>query len=193
MYFSNNESYWHYWNILTLYLLLVWYYTFGVFGVVGRRLGPLAIVGVVRPLGVGVVRPVGVWRPDLVGVAFGVEDSRGVDSDDLGGVGVVDRPNAVDGVGVVERPKGWRGLIYRGVPVLVEGVRGFVGVMFDDELLRRFERDKLPDEPKSGCFRNEFTNLLFEFPDRFTIEVVICLLRLSELSPELPADDIDDA
>ena len=135
-------------NSQSFYQLLVWHYTFGVFGVVGRRLGPFDIVGAVRPLGVGVVLPVGVCRPDLVGVAFGVEDNRGVDRDDLGGVGVVDRPNAVDGVGVVERPNGWRGLIYRGVPVLVEGVRGFVGVvMFDDELLRRFERDKLPDEP----------------------------------------------
>lgn len=65
------------------------------------------MVGVVRPVGVGVVLPVvGVCRPDLVGVAFGVEVDLGVDIEDLGGVGVVDRPNAVDGVGVVERPNG---------------------------------------------------------------------------------------
>lgn len=123
---------------------------FGVLGVVGRRLGPFGIVGVVRPVGVGVVRPVvGVWRPDLVGVVFGVDVDRGVDKV-LGGVGVVDRPNAVVGVGVVERPNGCRGLIYRGIPIPepIDGVRGFVGVVIlDDELLKRFDRDRLPDEP----------------------------------------------
>lgn len=113
----------------------------------GKRRGPFDIVGVVRPDCVGVALPVlGVCRPDL-GVDFGVED--GLIPDDLGGVGVVDRPNAVDGVGVVDRPNGCRGLIYLGVPVLelLEGVRGLVGVMFDDELLKRLDRDKLPDDP----------------------------------------------
>lgn len=66
-------------------------------------------------------------------------------------------------------------------------------VIFDDELLKRFERDKLPDDPKSGCFLNEFTKFVFELPDRLTNDVVICLLRRNELSPELPADEIDDA
>lgn len=37
---------------------------------------------------------------------FGVDVDRGVDSEERGGVGVVDRPNAVVGVGVVERPYG---------------------------------------------------------------------------------------
>lgn len=136
----------------------------GVLGVVGRRLGPFDMVGVERPVDVGVVLPVvvGVCRPDLVGVAFGVEDDLGVDNEDLGGVGVVDRPNAVDGVGVVERPNGWRGLIYLGVPVLPDGVRGLLGVVIlDDELLKRFERDKLPDEPDKNKDENPHSCFLW--------------------------------
>lgn len=87
----------------------------------------------------------------------------------------------------MERPYGCLGLMYRGVPVPdVDGVRGFVGVMFDDELLRRLDLVKLPDEPKSGCFRKELTKLLFELPERLTIDDVICLLRRNEVSPELP-------
>ena len=106
-----------------------------------------------RPDIVGVVRPpaVGVWRPVLEGPAdLGVLVDRGVESEDRGGVGVVDRPNAVVGVGVVDRPYGCRGLIYRGVAEpLVEGVRGLVGVvMLDEELLKRLDRVKLPDEPE---------------------------------------------
>jgi len=122
-------------------------------GVEGNRLEPLAIVGVVLPDCVGVWRPVplGVWRPvrEDGGVAFGVEDPLGTPDELLGGVGVVDLPNAEVGVGVVDRPNGWRGDMYRGVvEPLALGVRGLVGVvMFDDELLRRFDRDRLPDEP----------------------------------------------
>ena len=115
---------------------------------VGNRRGPFDIVGVVLPDIVGVVRPVGVIRPDRTGViCFGVDEDLGVDNVlGLGGVGVV-RPNDDVGVGVVDRPKGCRGLMYLGVE-LAEGVRGLVGVvMFDDEELRRFDRDKLPDEP----------------------------------------------
>jgi hypothetical protein len=41
--------------------------------------------------------------------------------------------------------------------------------------------------PKSGCFRKELTKLLFELPERLTIDDVICLLRRNEVSPELPA------
>ena len=82
------------------------HYVLGL-GVVGRRLGPFAIVGVVRPDMVGVCRPVGVALPDRLGVdVFGVRDEEG-----LGGVGVVDRPSGVPGVGVFDRPNGCRGLM----------------------------------------------------------------------------------
>lgn len=43
------------------------------------------------------------------------------------------------------------------------------------------------DVPNSGFLRNELTKLLFEFPERFTIDEVICLLRRKDESPELPA------
>lgn len=122
------------------------------FGVEGNLRGPFDIVGVVRPVGVGVVLPVavGVVRPVREGVTdLVVAGVLGVDNEDRGGVGVTDRPNAVVGVGVVDRPNGCRGLIYRGVPLPPdEGVRGLVGVvMLDEELLRRLDLDKLPDEP----------------------------------------------
>ena len=104
-----------------------------------------------RPDIVGVVLPDGVTRPDLLPAAdFGVPADLGVEGVGRGGVGVVVRVPYEVGVGVVERPNGCLGLIYLGVPVLelVDGMRGLVGVlMFDDELLKRLDFVKLPDEP----------------------------------------------
>lgn len=131
-----------------------------VLGVDGKRLPalPFDIVGVVRPLGVVLPDMVGVVLPDLFGVeVFGVwfddVEFRVVD-EDLG-VGVFDRDAYVgvgwgvvdlDIVGVLDPYELFK--LRVGV-ALVLGVRGLVGEwILEEELLRRFERDKLPVDPE---------------------------------------------